>query len=73
MNAPVLALRPTYTVDQFAAEALGGNRSLYWVRQQCRLGKIKTVGRRPFLIPQSEALRFAGREGFNPCAVEPSV
>lgn len=51
-------LRNTYTVEQFAAEVMGGNRKPAWVRKQCRLGRVKAVARRPFLIPQSEALRF---------------
>jgi hypothetical protein len=53
-------LRPTYTVEQFTAEIIGGNRTQDWVRLQCRTKRIKTVSRRPFLIPRSEAARFLG-------------
>ena len=59
MTALPLTFRPTYTVEQFATEALGANRDPAWVRKQCRLGKIKTVARRPYLIPRSEAERFS--------------
>lgn len=52
------ALRNTYSVEQFAAEILSGNRLPAWVRKQCRLGRIKSVARHPYLIPQSEAVRF---------------
>lgn len=58
MTAALPVLRPVYTTDQFAAEVLGGNRKAVWVRRQCAARKIATVGRRPFLIPQSEAVRF---------------
>jgi hypothetical protein len=56
----VPSLRRTYTVEQFAKETLGGNRDVQWVRKECRIGKIEVVSRRPLLIPQSEAERFAG-------------
>jgi hypothetical protein len=52
------SLRPTYTVKQFAVEALGGNRCTEWVLRQIRKGKIRAVSRRPYLIPRSEAERF---------------
>lgn len=51
-------LRNVYSVAQFAAEILEGHRSAEWVQDQCRAKKIKTVTKRPYLIPQSEALRF---------------
>lgn len=51
-------LRNVYTCEQFAAEVLEGNRHPNWVRTQCQRKKIKTVAKHPWLIPQSEALRF---------------
>lgn len=51
-------LRPVYNSEQFAAEVLGGQRSARWVANECRARRIKTVAKRPVLIPQSEALRF---------------
>ena len=51
-------LRPVYSVSEFSAEILGGHRSEEWVRIQCKAKRIKTVTTRPYLIPQSEALRF---------------
>lgn len=51
-------LRTVYTVDEFAAEVLGGNRHPNWVRDQIKARKIRVVASRPYLIPQSEALRF---------------
>ena len=53
-------LRNAYTTDEFAVEVLAGKRKPEWVRKQCRLGKIKTTGKRPFMIPQAEAVRFIG-------------
>ena len=53
-----VALRPVYNSDQFAAEILGGQRSARWVSNECRARRIKTVAKRPVLIPQSEAIRF---------------
>lgn len=53
-------LRNVYTCGQFAAEVLCGNRSTEWVQDQCAEGEIKTVAKRPYLIPQAEALRFLG-------------
>ena len=58
MTAAPVNLRPVYTTERFAAEVLGGNRKAVWVRRQCASRKIATVGRRPFLIPRSEAVRF---------------
>lgn len=52
------AIRNIYTAEQFAAEILCGNRSTEWVQDECRAKRIKAVARRPYLIPQSEALRF---------------
>jgi hypothetical protein len=56
------ALKNVYTPAEFAAEILEGNRSANWVRNECkkRTGGIKTVAARPYLIPQSEAMRFLG-------------
>jgi hypothetical protein len=51
-------LRNVYTVEQFAAEVLQGNRHANWVRSECKAKRIKAVARRPWLIPQSEAVRF---------------
>lgn len=51
-------LRPVYTAPQFAEEILGGNHTARWVREQCRVFAIKSVGRKPLLIPRSEAQRF---------------
>ena len=51
-------LRNVYTAEQFAAEVLGGNLSAYWVREQVRAKKIKSITRRPVLIPMSEAQRM---------------
>ena len=55
---PAQTFRNVYTVAQFAAEILCGNRSEEWVCDECRAKRIKTVARRPWLIPQSEAIRF---------------
>ena len=55
--------RNVYTVAQFAAEILCGNRTEEWVQDQCRAKRIKTVARRPYLIPQSEAVRFVNPPG----------
>lgn len=52
------SLRNVYTVEQFSAEVLGGNRLPNWVRKECRAKRIKAVTRRPYLIPQAEAVRF---------------
>ena len=52
------ASRPSYSCDEFALEILDGKRSPKWVRKQCRLRKIITVAKRPYLIPHSEAARF---------------
>jgi hypothetical protein len=52
------ATRPAYSCEEFAAEILDGKRAAKWVRKQCRLKKIVTVGKRPWLIPNSEAQRF---------------
>lgn len=57
------SLRNVYTCEQFAAEILCGQHHPDWVRGQCRRGMkkrggIRTVGKRPWLIPQSEAIRF---------------
>ena len=57
---PVQQLRPVYSVEEFRTEVLGGHRTAEWVRDQCRSKRIKTVTRRPYLIPQSEAVRMAG-------------
>ena len=54
----VAPLRTVYTAEQFAAEILGGNRTREWVCDQCAAKRIKWVARKPYLIPQSEALRF---------------
>lgn len=51
-------LRPVYTVQQFAAEILGGHRHPNWVRDQIKARKLKAVTTRPYLIPAGEALRF---------------
>jgi hypothetical protein len=51
-------LRNVYSVAEFAAEILCGKRTAKWVRAQCRAKKIKTVTRRPYVIPMSEAQRF---------------
>ena len=53
-------LRNAYSTDEFSAEILNGKRKPEWVRKQCRLGKIKVTAKRPFLIPQSEAVKFIG-------------
>jgi len=60
MNPPNPPLRNVYSVEEFAAEILCGKRGAEWVRIQCRTKRIKTVTRRPWLIPQSEAARFIG-------------
>ncbi len=52
------ALRNVYSVEEFRSEVLGGHRTAQWVQQQCRKKRIRTVARRPYLIPQSEAARF---------------
>jgi hypothetical protein len=51
-------LRNVYSVEQFRVEVLGGHRSPKWVRLQIRTKKIRVVASRPYLIPQSEAVRF---------------
>lgn len=51
-------LRNVYTPEQFASEILCGNRKADWVRDQCKAKKIKAIARHPWLIPQSEAIRF---------------
>lgn len=56
-------LRNVYTVEQFATEVLGGSRLPAWVRKQCRLKEIEVVASRPYLIPQSEAVKFINPEG----------
>jgi len=58
MSAEAAALKTVYTCAEFAAEILAGNHSAAWVRAKCNTGEIKTVGRRPHLIPRSEAERF---------------
>lgn len=58
MTTTPTALRPVYTARQFADEVLGGNHGPIWVRRQCKRRRISVVARRPYLIPQSEALRF---------------
>jgi|GEM_PF-2195873 len=58
MNEPNQSLRNVYSVAEFAAEILCGKRTEEWVQDQCRTKKIKTVARKPYLIPQSEAARF---------------
>lgn len=55
MNQP---LRNVYSVAEFASEILCGKRTREWVQDQCRAKRIKTVARKPYLIPQSEAVRF---------------
>jgi len=55
---PSQPLRNVYTCEEFAAEILCRNHTAQWVRIQCRAKRIKTVARRPWLIPQSEAARF---------------
>lgn len=52
------ALRNVYSVAEFAAEILCGKRTVEWVQDQCRAKRIKTVTRRPYLIPRAEAERF---------------
>jgi hypothetical protein len=54
--------RPTYTCAQFVAEILQGKRSVAWVQDQCRWKRIKTVARKPWIIPGSEARRFCGEK-----------
>lgn len=51
-------LRSAYSCEEFAAEVLDGKRKPAWVRKECRLRRIRTVARRPFVIPSSEAERF---------------
>lgn len=58
MATAATQLRNVYTAEQFAAEILCGNRSVEWVQDQCRAKRIKWVARKPYMIPQSEALRF---------------
>lgn len=53
-------LRTVYTIEQFAAEILGGNLSPEWVRDQVKARKLKAITKRPILIPQGEAIRFLG-------------
>lgn len=55
---PTQTFRNVYTTEQFRTEILCGNRSLEWVQDECKARRIKTVARKPFLIPQSEAIRF---------------
>jgi hypothetical protein len=57
-NFTAPALRNVYTCEQFATEVLCGNRSTEWVQDMCKARRIKHVARRPYLIPQSEAVRF---------------
>ena len=52
------AIRNVYSVAEFAAEILCGKRTVEWVQDQCRAKKIKTVAKRPYLIPRIEAERF---------------
>jgi hypothetical protein len=58
MSTTETPLRRVYTVEQFVDEILCGNRSKWWVQDECRAKRIKWVARKPYLIPQSEALRF---------------
>lgn len=51
-------LRNVYTCEQFATEILCGNRHPNWVRNQIKAKKLKAVSAKPYLLPQSEALRF---------------
>ena len=51
-------LRNVYSAEQFAAEILCGHHTAKWVQRQCKARQIRVVGRRPYLIPQSEAARF---------------
>lgn len=51
-------LRNVYSAEQFASEILCGHHTAKWVQRECRFRRIKTVARRPYLIPQSEAVRF---------------
>jgi hypothetical protein len=60
---PTSKLRNVYTVEQFAAEILCGNRHANWVRNRCQAKIIKTVTQKPFLIPQSEAMRMITASG----------
>ena len=55
---PSKDLRSVYSAEQFAVEILGGHHTAKWVQRQCRERRIRVVGRRPYLIPQSEAVRF---------------
>ena len=57
-STPATAFRNVYTPAEFSAEILCGNLSVEWVQDQCRMKRIKTVTRRPFTIPQIEAMRF---------------
>ena len=52
------ALRNVYSAEQFAGEILCGLHTTKWVQRQCKARRIRVVGRRPYLIPQSEAARF---------------
>ena len=53
-----VTLKNVYTPKEFGLEVLHGHRSYDWIIEQCKKKKIKTVTTRPYLIPQSEALRF---------------
>ena len=55
---PTQPLRNVYTCEEFRTEILCGKRTAEWVQDQCRAKRIKTVARKPYLIPQSEAARF---------------
>lgn len=55
-------LRNVYTCEEFAKEVLCEKRTANWVRNQCHAKRIKTVGGKPYMIPQSEALRFIAPE-----------
>ena len=50
--------RTVYTCDEFRTEILRDKLSVEWVQDECRAKRIKTVAARPYLIPQSEAIRF---------------
>jgi hypothetical protein len=53
-----VTLKNVYTTEEFLKEILNNRRAPNWIRRQCRINKIKTVAKHPYLIPQSEALRF---------------
>lgn len=56
-------MRKVFSCEEFAAEVLEGKRTVEWVRDECRVRRIKTVRARPYLIPQSEAWKFIHPDG----------